>query len=1573
MQKLLRKRLVGIGLVVALLAFAVPALAQNQWTVQTTPSPFATPVNALATSPAGTVDAVTYGGGITHGGTAGMAWYSTDNGANFTVRATPASDDFTSVLYDGNGYWYAGAWNTGLWQWDSGTTTFVNASAGIPWINQHVSALALDPSGGTPHTLYFATWGGGVYSYNFNTTPVPGDFAQIPNYPTVPAALFIHDIAVVPASCPTSPLTIYVATDGYGLLKGTLGCTSGVWTWTQVFTTDMYVYSVAYMGGDLVIGTKSSGIYYSGDDGATWTASTATPAITVPVTDLVLSSYPNNFFASTDGQGVYRFDSDHNGWSQINNGYGGDLGNLHVNGLAYDSANGWLYAGTGDTSIPGTTGDVYAIHLMAPVLTFASPFTYTVGDTAADTVGVTTPNQSPAYWTAMVTSGLLPPGLGISVDNTTGYPPVVTVGGTFTQDGCYTGTLSVYDAVWNRVDLPFDYTVNPGVDFTATPNPAQYGTVQMFQSTVTGATGTVTYAWDFGDTTTSTDANPTHLYGAPGTYPVTLVVTDTSPAGNGGCASVSNTVTYPVVVFQQLSISPTATQVGSGAQFQFDANALGGDTSCATPPADPYTYMWEVKDANTNAVIFTSTDKSPIYTFAYTGDFIAIVTVTDCSGISQTGSCSVNYNGPMSGTLSSLTNPAPVNFPVSFTGTAQSTSMGATYSAVFDFGDGTVTPPFPLLTPPPPAPPIASVTLGHTYLTPGTYTVKMTVQDGFAHVTVVTMKQVIYPEFTGLTSSITPDPASCQLTSDQPVSLSLQPIGGLPSYKYSIDWGDGQVTTMDYNDSAAHVFQHQYAVGGPYTLTAYVTDSGNVQVTQTYTHAPFSVVAPMTAAPLTANGLSCGNIQIVAPGGAANITLLSTPNAGSGTYNYDWNFGDGTAVVLGGPNPVIHTYGIPGGQNTATYTATVTVTDTGACAGQVVTANITFTLFRPLAITGTPTWQQACGSQVVSFDATGDIQGGIGPYTYIWNFDDGTSQTTTTPMVTHDFAGMGTGGYDVQLTVTDSATPNCGDPANTQNITWHIQVVDPIIVTATASPTSGCAPLFVAFDSTGTVGGGFPGTDLSYYWDFGDGGSSTSANPTHTFTTPGVYTVTFTATSNVVPGYACSTTMTITVYGGLTGVSFTQTETSGTLPIPITFTTTWTYAGAPGAPVTLTYNWGDGTPDTVVSNATMPDNTTHTFDLSGDHTVTVTATDSCGNSETFSRVIQILEPPVLTVTTQTLINGVLGTSGLSPLTVNFSSVPQGGVAPYTFLWNFDDGTTSTEQNPIHTYTTPGPYHVVLTVTDNYPVGGGGPHTVSASVDITVYQPMSVDASATTAATIISGGSVSFSANATGGAPGGYTYAWTFGDGGVGTGSTVSHTYLTAGTYYAHVHVTDSATNFVDSNDVVIRVYDPVTASASATPSTVIVGNPVTLNASASGGSGHYDFTWNFGDGTNGTGATINHTYASTGTFTATVTVTDQALSSNTTTATATVIVKPEPPVITAAVKVGNPFRIKLYGSNFQPSCVVTIGGVPVDYKYKNSGKLKLKHCKSLCPKGVPVPIVVTNPDGGVSNTFMFSR
>ena len=77
------------------------------------------------------------------------------------------------------------------------------------------------------------------------------------------------------------------------------------------------------------------------------------------------------------------------------------------------------------------------------------------------------------------------------------------------------------------------------------------------------------------------------------------------------------------------------------------------------------------------------------------------------------------------------------------------------------------------------------------------------------------------------------------------------------------------------------------------------------------------------------------------------------------------------------------------------------------------------------------------------------------------------------------------------------------------------------------------------------------------------------------------------------------------------------------------------------------------------------------------------------------------------------------TSGYAPLAVSFSSAgssdPEGGILTYS--WNFGDGTTSTSANPSHTYSTPGPYSAILTVTDNQgDQGTSSPVTVSAQQD-----------------------------------------------------------------------------------------------------------------------------------------------------------------------------------------------------------------------------------------------------------------
>ncbi len=82
------------------------------------------------------------------------------------------------------------------------------------------------------------------------------------------------------------------------------------------------------------------------------------------------------------------------------------------------------------------------------------------------------------------------------------------------------------------------------------------------------------------------------------------------------------------------------------------------------------------------------------------------------------------------------------------------------------------------------------------------------------------------------------------------------------------------------------------------------------------------------------------------------------------------------------------------------------------------------------------------------------------------------------------------------------------------------------------------------------------------------------------------------------------------------------------------------------------------------------------------------------------------------------------------------------------------------------------------------------------------------------------------------------------------------------------------------------------------------------------------------------------------------------------------------PIIALVTKKSNPFRIIVTGSNFQPGALVFIGDNITSAQYKSSNKLIVKGgntLKALLPKGIPVSIVVSNPDGGASSKFNYVR
>ncbi len=145
--------------------------------------------------------------------------------------------------------------------------------------------------------------------------------------------------------------------------------------------------------------------------------------------------------------------------------------------------------------------------------------------------------------------------------------------------------------------------------------------------------------------------------------------------------------------------------------------------------------------------------------------------------------------------------------------------------------------------------------------------------------------------------------------------------------------------------------------------------------------------------------------------------------------------------------------------------------------------------------------------QSMSFSSAGssDPDGSI--VSYAWSFGDGSTSTQANP--SHSYAGAGS--YSISLSVTDNLGGK-GSDATTASIT-SAPPSNQVPTAHANGPYSGTAGQAVSFSSAGSSDP--DGSIVAYAWSFGDGATSTQANPSHSYAGPGSYTISLSVTDNL--------------------------------------------------------------------------------------------------------------------------------------------------------------------------------------------------------------------------------------------------------------------------------------------------------------------------------------------------------------------------------------------------------------------------------------------------------------------------
>jgi hypothetical protein len=511
------------------------------------------------------------------------------------------------------------------------------------------------------------------------------------------------------------------------------------------------------------------------------------------------------------------------------------------------------------------------------------------------------------------------------------------------------------------------------------------------------------------------------------------------------------------------------------------------------------------------------------------------------------------------------------------------------------------------------------------------------------------------------------------------------------------------------------------------------------------------------------------------------FSFSTTASGGTGSYtSYAWTESSlNLGCVLGSSSSLTC---VPTAAGT-TYTVSVAVTDSnGVTSASAISGSYTVytgpSVSTPtVTVNGTSSVVADVG-QTLAFSTTLTDPGSGGISEYTWNgLPTGCSGTTPTIFCT----AAGPGPFAVSVTVQDSN--GVSSTSGTAPVTVNSDLTVPA---PTASVSSGDVGQSTTFEAS-PIGGTAPYS--TYVWTglpaSGCSGTATST-PVCVFAAASVGELTLSVSVTDAVGWVSTseTPLLFSVYPD-PGLSVPTLTVNGTVSSvadvnqTLDFSTTLSNPGSGGI---SSYSWS-GLPEGCAGTA---DSIACTAAGAGDFAVTVSVTDSNG-------VTVVSDPISVVVNSDPLVPVPTSSRSVADVgqTVTFRAAPMGGSTPYlAFVWHGLPASGCSDVDTAQPSCTlvpgsVGTLSVSVLVVDSQSWSASSDADLSLTVDAAPQASISA-----TPNPVGSGSSVSFAGNVSGGTPG-FTFAWSFGDGGSSASENASHTFANAGTYTVRFWANDS--------------------------------------------------------------------------------------------------------------------------------------------------------------------------------------